>query len=413
MEKTLREFSITKHSNDKIFNNTEEKEINLLTPTNILSDEIWNKYGKAFKKDTNCEKHSILPLGVYTVIKTMEGYYLQRIFDNFEFNYKIYGVETDLIDRSLKTYQQTNANLGILLNGLKGTGKTVTAKQICNNLNQPVILITFNDGTVHEYVNNINQNLTILIDEYEKIFEEDVEMLTIMDGAINSEFKRVFILTTNSLRINDNLLQRPGRIRYVKTFQDLSPKIIEELIDDILINKKYKDEVFNFISNLQNITIDIAKSVIVEVNIHDELPEQFKSIFNVKQITGKYDLTVLNPDGKTYDEQYISVFKSVITNFSNYSKEEYEDRRFNLYVQNLGYIYLGETHDGETFTAEINSSELPEKTMEKIKNKLIQSGYLKLNPKSKSKKPLILEVQLQITQTFERHNSFKDYPFAM
>ena len=182
---------------------------------------------------------------------------------------------------------------------------------------------------------------------------------------------------------------------------------------DILINKKYKDEVFNFISNLQNITIDIAKSVIVEVNIHDELPEQFKSIFNVKQITGKYDLTVLNPDGKTYDEQYISVFKSVITNFSNYSKEEYEDRRFNLYVQNLGYIYLGETHDGETFTAEINSSELPEKTMEKIKNKLIQSGYLKLNPKSKSKKPLILEVQLQITQTFERHNSFKDYPFAM
>ena len=264
---------------------------------------------------------------------------------------------------------------------------------------------------MHEYVNNINQNLTILIDEYEKIFEEDVEMLTIMDGAINSEFKRVFILTTNSLRINENLLQRPGRIRYVKSFQDLSPDIIEELIDDILINKKYKNEVFSFISNLQNITIDIAKSVIVEVNIHDELPEQFKKIFNVKQITGKYDLTVLNPDGKTYDEQYISIFKSVVTNFSNYNKEEHEDRTFGLYIQNIGYIYLGETNDGETFTAHISSSELPEKTMEKVKSKLIQSGYLKLNPKSKSKKPQVIEVQLQITQTFERHGNFKNFSY--
>ena len=82
-----------------------------------------------------------------------------------------------------------------------------------------------------------------------------------------------------------------------------------------------------------------------------------------------------------------------------------------MYIQNIGYIYLGETNDGETFTAQISSSELPEKTMEKVKSKLIQSGYLKLNPKSKSKKPQVIEVQLQITQTFERHGNFKNFSY--
>ena len=63
-------------------------------------------------------------------------------------------------------------------------------------------------------------------------------MLSIMDGATNSEHRRVFLLTTNSLYINDNLLQRPGRIRYLKTFKDLTPEIIEEIVDDFLIYKE-------------------------------------------------------------------------------------------------------------------------------------------------------------------------------
>lgn len=404
------------------------QELTFLNPPS----ELWNKYGTIFKQDANCEKHLTLPLGVYVVGKNMEGYFLQKTSDNFEFNYKIYGVESDLIDRMIRTHKGTNYNLGVLLNGLKGTGKTVTAKQICNVLKLPVILITFNDGTVHKFVNSISQDITIFIDEYEKIFEKDAEMLTIMDGAINSSFKRIFILTTNSLRVNENLLQRPGRIRYIKTFKDLTPEIIEELIDDILINKEFKHEVFKFISNLQSITIDIAKAVLSEVNIHNELPEKFEDVFNVQKITGKYDLTIINDAGETYKEKRIDLFKSVTTNFESFNIEHYQDSTFTLYLgNNLGSINLQDTNDGEIFTATISSDFFPEKTLKRIKAQLQEAGLLKVskpksNAKAKKERLLIssesqptnsqpssfkIEVQLKITQAFSTNRMFNNYGY--
>jgi molybdopterin converting factor small subunit len=41
------------------------------------------------------------------------------------------------------------------------------------------------------------------------------------------------------------------------------------------------------------ITIDVVKSIIEEVNIHNESPSVFMDVFNVKKITGKYTVTKL------------------------------------------------------------------------------------------------------------------------
>jgi len=111
-----------------------------------------------------------------------------------------------------------------------------------------------------------------------------------MDGAMNSEHRRLFMLTTNSLQVNENLIQRPGRIRYLKTFVDLLPAVVEEIIDDKLKHMKFKDEVIKFVSNLEIITVDIVSSIIDEVNIHEEAPNDFKDVFNVRKISGKYNI---------------------------------------------------------------------------------------------------------------------------
>ena len=98
-------------------------------------------------------------------------------------------------------------------------------------------------------------------------------------------------MTTNKLRVNDNLISRPSRIRYLKSFGDvIDRKILEEFVDDNLIYKEFKTEIMDFVDSLSMATIDIVKSIVEEVNIHHCGVETFKNFFNVKEATYKYYL---------------------------------------------------------------------------------------------------------------------------
>jgi len=217
--------------------------------------------------------------------------YLTEIQDSFEFPYKVYGIENGFIDRVVKTYNNTKGNLGVLLNGVKGTGKTVTSKQICNKLGLPVIIIHADYDGTPSFINSLQQNVIVMIDEYEKIYQEkDYSVLTVMDGVLDNGFRKVFLLTTNELYINANMLQRPGRIRYLKTFKDLPLETITEIVDDMLVNTDHKVATIDAISELETITMDIIKAIVQEVNIHDEVPADFLDVFNVKKIDNKFDI---------------------------------------------------------------------------------------------------------------------------
>lgn len=64
-----------------------------------------------------------LPVGVYDIVVTRFGIHLDKVNDSFVFPYKIYGLQTDFINHVIKTYENTTGNLGVLMNGIKGTGK--------------------------------------------------------------------------------------------------------------------------------------------------------------------------------------------------------------------------------------------------------------------------------------------------
>lgn len=90
-----------------------------------MSELLWVLKGGDYhlsEKQKNTQKK--LEPGVYELQPNMFGFHLTPLSEKFEFSYKIYGLETDIIKRVLKYYFKTDTgNLGVLLNGVKGTGK--------------------------------------------------------------------------------------------------------------------------------------------------------------------------------------------------------------------------------------------------------------------------------------------------
>jgi len=246
-------------------------------------NNVWVKSANKFSLAEVSEQKPLLPNGVYKFqVDVMERPFLSRVQDEFYFPYKIYGVETDFINRVVKSWNNTTGNFGVILNGLKGTGKTVTAELIANELGIPVIIVPFHHGSLVSFLNDIQQDVIVFVDEFEKIYNGyENSLLTIMDGALKTEHRLFFLLTTNELRVDKNLLQRPSRVRYVKTFSDLTLPVIMEVVKDKLIHDHLYSRTVKFISELPIITMDLIKSVVEEVNIHDQDPEEFKDVFNI------------------------------------------------------------------------------------------------------------------------------------
>lgn len=252
-----------------------------------MRQQVWRKSGASYyiDEDSNTEKR--LPRGVFTVeYDTQRGVcFLKQLSEAFEFPYKVYGLNSEFIERVDKTYKNTTSNLGILLNGVRGTGKTVTAQMIANNIGNPIIIVSNNyEEKLINFINGIDQDVVIFVDEYEKVFEKSKHLLTVMDGVFNNSLSRkAFILTTNNTWVEENLLQRTGRIRYLKEFGNMESSVVKEVIEDLLNDKKYEEELLDLISKLDLVTIDIVKALIQEINIHDKSANNLFKDMNVKK----------------------------------------------------------------------------------------------------------------------------------
>ncbi len=241
--------------------------------------------------------------GVYNMIFDQEnGIRVEWTADKFNFSFKLYGIDETLVGHVIDTYrkQPQKHNIGVLLNGAKGTGKTVTAKEMCNRLGLPVIIVSAPFPGLTNFISHVNHDCVFFFDEFEKNFRTTQKtnsddnsagenLLSIMDGVYNGDCTHIFILTTNELNVNDNILSRPSRIRYLKSFgRVINRKIVEEYVNDNLLYPERKDEVMSFIDSLTLSTIDIVKSIVEEVNIHNCGIDEFKSFFNVRQANYNY-----------------------------------------------------------------------------------------------------------------------------
>lgn len=327
-----------------------------------MGKQIWLQDGNVFSQGsaTTVSHPEGLPKGIYEVKVSMTGFYLSKIAESFTFDYKLYGLNQKFIDYVLKTYENTTGNLGVLLDGIKGTGKTVTAKELCNHLQLPVILVQSmgdsNDKLIKYLSTTINFDCIFFFDEYEKEFKNSSDVLSFMDGTYNSIYRKIFLLTTNELNVDPNLLGRPSRIRYKKSFSNLSEEVTREILNDILKDKTAIEKVIELTHSMNIITIDLIKAIATEINIHgvEALPD-IKETFNIEfsRFTYLYrEVQVRYCDLKFTPENIKSILKDFYK-FKEIKKKDWEkytreERKFyNEWSPRFSEDYGSTTEDKE------------------------------------------------------------------
>lgn len=234
-----------------------------------------------------------LKVGVYSLDWDAFGNCFLIEESDFTFPGKIYDVEQAFREQVLNSFNKLNKNIGVLLDGYKGQGKSVTAKQLCIEAKVPVIIIkdkipTHVDFT--RFLQDIQVPFVLFIDEFEKIFSEgsrdegkthtqDV-FLTFMDGAMSSGRKILFLLTTNN-SVGDKFINRPSRIRFYKKYNIMPKEMFDMILEDKLDNKEFKKDLVDNMP-LLDCTIDLLHTIIEEINITNKPYSHFKDIFNHK-----------------------------------------------------------------------------------------------------------------------------------
>lgn len=88
---------------------------------------VWLKNGRVLKQvDDTIQIIDKLPKRVYTMNFDPDRHeiFLEDFADEFHFDFKVYGMESKLIEHIMTTFENTTSNLGILFNGVKGTGNS-------------------------------------------------------------------------------------------------------------------------------------------------------------------------------------------------------------------------------------------------------------------------------------------------
>lgn len=234
-----------------------------------------------------------LPVQLYTNEK--EDFFIKRIITHFE--------KTD------------KCTTGVLLDGVKGTGKTITAKRLAIASNLPIIVISSNVPTqmMSKWFCNFSQKVCVLIDEVEKTYITS-DLLSFLDG-INQTCKKLVIMTSNNFKsISQYMKDRCSRIRYIRHYTTQSNiEFVEQIANTVGV--KNKEAVIQFCKENINLpSIDNITSFINEVKeFEDEITDlnEIAEILNVETKNLKYKTTKLDqcpyidydnlPDEPNYD----------------------------------------------------------------------------------------------------------------
>ena len=276
------------------------------------------------------------------------GFYLLDVAENYSLPKKTYGKYKELAERVIKTCRNKRGNTGVLLTGLKGTGKTLFMKFIANamiNINTPVIQI--NKAYPGEEVFNFIENLgecVLVFNEFGKNYRSydngsatsQLSLLSLLDGLGNS--KRLHLFTENDTSaISEYLLNRPGRVHYHFKHGRLNDEVIVEFCKDQSVPEDVVKEVLELSSKLRVLSFDILKCLIDEWKLYGGKVTDHIGILNI----------TLCRDPDEEEIQLISITKSDGTSMPVENvRIDYRD----------SYIYLQSTDSYARDTIHINDA---------------------------------------------------------
>lgn len=219
-----------------------------------------------------------LPAEYYTIqFHEMMGFYITK-HNEITVNEKIYGTHLAKVKKTINTFNQFDRNLGVMLSGDKGLGKSLFGKLLSIEAVKqdiPVIFIERYYPGLEGYIETINQECVVFFDEFDKMFAKYTDndrpsqetLLSLFDGT-SGALKKLYIITCNNINnISNYLINRTGRIHYHFRFDYPKSEEITEYLKDHL-DEKYYDSIprLLLLSKKASLNFDSLRSLAFEIN---------------------------------------------------------------------------------------------------------------------------------------------------
>lgn len=285
------------------------------------------EHGKQFEIFADeIKTHKELPLQTYRVnFSSMGGYSLVKV-DDFNITEKIYGKNTDKLDKIMGSYRLFERSMGIILSGDKGIGKSLFTKLLAQRAldeGYPVLIVNQETPNLSDFLDSIDQECLVLFDEFEKVFSEQDKLLSLFDGY--STKKKLYAITINHVdRLSEFMINRPGRFHYHFRFAYPSSQEVRQYLED-KVDNKHKEQIDKtvLLSKRMKLNYDYLRAIAFELNTGATLKEALKdlNIMNLESEYQHYKVTV-----KVKDDKELYIHESAYLNLLN--EKEIRDETF-------------------------------------------------------------------------------------
>lgn len=282
---------------------------------------IVNKTTAAYIDEAAVDIQSGVPAGIWaTSFNQFRGTFLEK-YDYNTNHGKIYGKSQKIADHVFEAYQKSDRNVGVLLSGGKGLGKSLTARLVIEKaVNEKIPVIIVNDylPDLVQFLKNVG-NCVILFDEFEKTFGGKVdeesndnhaltkqeEMLSLFDGtSVGSH--NLYIMTVNETSdIDTNMKSRPGRIKYHYRYESEDEDTIRAYCADNLQKPNMEQSIVDALIANRYVSLDIIKALVEEINNFDVTVDEAMEYLNIEtDRISVYGRVTFRAFGKEYTEDY-------------------------------------------------------------------------------------------------------------
>lgn len=236
-----------------------------------------------------------VPAGYYRIgfNPDIGQFYLANV-DPLQVADKIYGNLLKHLPRIEEAFaNQTDKPLSILLEGFKGSGKSLLMKTLAKRFveNEDGIVLmcntAFTGDDYFEFLQKIAQKKIVLMDEFDKVYKEKEDrnkILTLLDGNFASH--TMFILTMNTgLSSGDFEFfhNRPGRVVFNIKFKGVPLDVLEAYTREYLNDLNKLSDVMQLVKRFTDFNMDMLSKLINEINHCPELTvEEITEYLNVK-----------------------------------------------------------------------------------------------------------------------------------
>ena len=251
------------------------------------------------------QAYDSIPPYTYNVrFDEMTGFYL-KARSKLTVNDKIFCFHPEKAEKVLKSFSMFERNLGVILSGEKGIGKSLFARLLAGKAQDagyPVLVIDQFIPGISNYIQSIDQEAVFLFDEFDKTFggvrpgdnetDPQASLLSMFDGTADG--KKLFIITCNSLhKLNDYLVNRPGRFHYHFRFGYPDIKAVQEYLVDKL-DAEYHSEIPKVVLFSQKVALnyDCLRAIAFELNLGLPFEQAIQDLNIINMGSERYDVVL-------------------------------------------------------------------------------------------------------------------------